>query len=48
MHRICQEIELNLSIKPRKRLKREKPVELSVPAEPNVTSSLDVMADRLS
>jgi transposase InsO family protein len=41
------ELELNLRIKPRKRLKREKPEELAVPAEANLTWSLDFMADRL-
>ena len=47
VYRIYRELELNLRIKPRKRLKREKPEELAVPAEPNVTWSLDFMADRL-
>lgn len=47
VYRIYRELELNLRIKPRKRLKREKPEELAVPAEPNVTFSLDFMADRL-
>ncbi len=47
MYRIYRELELNLRIKPRKRLKREKPEELAVPAEPNVMWSLDFMADRL-
>ncbi len=47
VYRIYREFELNLSIKPRKRLNREKPEELAVPAEPNVTCSLDFMAYRL-
>lgn len=48
VYRIYREMELNLRIKPRKRLKREKPEELSVPKEPNVTWSMDFMADRLA
>ena len=44
---IYRELELNLRIRTRKRLKREKPEELAVPVEPNVTWSLDFMADRL-
>ncbi len=46
MYRIYRELELNLRIKPRKCPKREKPELLAVPAEPNVTWSLDLMADR--
>jgi putative transposase len=38
---------LNLRIKPRKRLKRDKPDVLAVPESPNVTWSMDFMADRL-
>ena len=34
-------------IKPRKRLKREKPDALAVPEAPNMTWSMDFMADRL-
>jgi hypothetical protein len=46
--RIYRKLELNLRIKLRKWLKREeKPEELAVPAEPNVTWSLEFMADRL-
>lgn len=41
------ELELNLRIKPCKRLKREKPDVLAVPDAPNVTWSMDFMADRL-
>lgn len=48
VYRIYRELELNLRIKPRKRLKREKPEELCVPKEPNVTWSMDLMADRLA
>jgi putative transposase len=59
VYRIYRELELNLRIKPRKRLKREKPEELVVPDAPNVTWSIlarqamlaspkgDFMADRL-
>lgn len=38
VYRIYCELELNLRIKPRKRLKREKPDVLAVPNRPNVTS----------
>ncbi|EYD70538.1 Mobile element protein [Limimaricola hongkongensis DSM 17492] len=41
------ELELNLRIKPRKRLKREKPDELAVLEVPNEVWSMDFMADRL-
>ena len=45
--RVYRELELNLRIKPRKRLKREKPDELVVPEQPNEVWSMDFMADRL-
>lgn len=48
VYRIYRELELNLRIKPRKRLKREKPEELAVPDMPNVVWSMDFMADRLA
>ncbi len=35
--RIYCELELNLRIKPRKRLKRDKPDALAVPEAPNMT-----------
>jgi putative transposase len=38
---------LNLRIKPRKRLRRDKPDVLAVPAAPNLVWSMDFMADRL-
>ena len=38
VRRIYCELELNLRIKPRKRLKRDKPDALAVPDAPNVTS----------
>lgn len=47
VYRICRELEMNLRIKPRKRLKREKPEELAVPEAPNEVWSMDFMADRL-
>jgi len=53
VYRIYCERELNLRIKPRKprkprkRLKREKPDALAVPDGPNMTWSMDFMADRL-
>lgn len=47
VYRIYRDLELNLRIKPKKRLKREKPEELAVPEQPNVMWSMDFMADRL-
>lgn len=47
VYRICREPELNLRIKPRKRLKRDKPEALAVPEAPNMVWSMDFMADRL-
>jgi putative transposase len=47
VRRIYCELELNLRIKPRRRLKRDKPDALAVPAASNVTWSMDFMADRL-
>ena len=47
VYRIYCELELNLWIKPRKRLTRDKPDALAVPDAPNVTWSMDFMADRL-
>lgn len=38
---------MNLRIKPRKRLKRDKPDELAVPDAPNEVWSMDFTADRL-
>ena len=40
VYRIYCELELNLRIKPRKRLKRDKPDALAVPDAPNVTWSI--------
>jgi putative transposase len=47
VHRITRELELNLRIKPPKRLKPDKPDALAVPAAPNVVWSMDFIADRL-
>jgi putative transposase len=47
VYRIYREEELNLPIKPRKRLKLDKPDVLAVPARPNLVWSMDFMADRL-
>ncbi len=48
VYRIYRELELNLRIKPRKRLVREKPDKLAVPEHPKDTWSMDFMADSLS
>ena len=47
VYRIYRELELNLRIKPRKRLKRDRPDALAVPEQPNMVWSMDFMADRL-
>jgi putative transposase len=47
VQRIYSELELDLRIKPRRRLKRETPGELAVPVYPNLVWSMDFMADRL-
>ena len=48
IYRIYKELELNLRIKPRKRLNREKPEPLAVPEEINQVWSMDFMYDQLS
>ena len=48
VYRIYCELELNLRIKPKKRLKRDKPEPLAVPDRPNKTWSMDFMADQLA
>jgi len=48
VYRIYRELELNMRIKPRKRLKREKPEPLAVPEYPNRVWSMDFMADQLA
>ena len=47
VYRIYRELELNLRIRPRKRLVREKPDKLAVPDAPNQTWSMDFMSDKL-
>ena len=48
IYRIYKELELNLRIKPRKRLNREKQEPLAVPEEINQVWSMDFMHDQLS
>ena len=48
VYRIYCELELNLRIKPKKRLKRVKPEPLAVPEKPNQTWSMDFMHDQLA
>lgn len=48
VYRIYCELELNLRIKPKHRLKREVPVTLEVPRQANITWSMDFMHDALS
>ena len=47
IYRVYKELELNLRIKPRKRLNREKPGALSVPEAINQVWSMDFMHDQL-
>jgi putative transposase len=47
VYRIYKELELNLRIKPKKRIVREKPEPLAVPARANETWSMDFMSDQL-
>lgn len=47
VYRVYLELELNLRIKPRKRLKWDKPETLAVPKAANEVWSMDFMADRL-
>lgn len=48
VYRIYRELELNLRIKPRKRLVREQPEPLTVPAALNQCWSMDFMHDQLA
>lgn len=48
VYRIYRELELNLRIKPKKRLVREKPEPLAVPEAVNAVWSMDFMHDQLS
>jgi putative transposase len=47
VYRIYRELELNLRIKPRSHIKRDKPDALAVPAETNQVWSMDFMSDSL-
>ena len=47
IYRIYRELELNLRIKPRRRIKRDKPDALSVPDSINQVWSMDFMSDTL-
>lgn len=47
VYRIYKELELNLRIKPKRRLNREKPDALAVPDAPNKVWSMDFMHDKL-
>ena len=46
VYRIYRELELNLRIKPRHRIKRERPDELSVPTATNQVWSMDFMCQQ--
>jgi putative transposase len=48
VYRIYRELELNLRIRPRRRIKRDKPDALNVPQEVNQVWSMDFMSDTLS
>jgi putative transposase len=48
VYRIYRELELNLRIKPKKRIVREKPAPLAVPCAINQVWSMDFMHDRLT
>lgn len=48
VYRIYRELELNLRIKPKRRIKRDKPEALSVPTSINQVWSMDFMSDSLS
>ena len=47
VYRIYRELELNLRVKPKKRLKRDKPEQLTVPETMNQIWSMDFMHDQL-
>jgi len=48
VYRIYKELELNLRIKPKRRIKRDKPEALSVPEAINQVWSMDFMSDTLN
>ena len=47
VYRIYRELELNMRIKPKKRLKRDKPVTLAAPSTISETWSMDFMHDQM-
>jgi putative transposase len=48
VYRIYRELELNLRIKPKRRIKRDKPDALSVPVAVNQVWTMDFMSDSLA
>lgn len=48
VYHIYRELELNLRIKPRRRIKRDKPEALSLPTKINQTWSMDFISDSLT
>jgi len=48
IYRIYCDLELNLRIKPKRRIQREKPLPLAVPDTPNEIWSMDFMHDQLT
>ena len=48
VYRIYWELELNLRIKPKRRIHRDYPSELDVPIAPNQVWSMDFMSDQLA
>lgn len=48
VYRIYRELELNLRIKPKRRIKRDYPGKLDAPTAPNQVWSMDFMSDQLS
>lgn len=48
VYRIYRELELNLRIKPKRRIKRDKPDALTVPTSANEVWSMDFMSDTLA
>ena len=48
VYRIYRELELNLRIKPKRRIHRDYPGELDVPIAPNQVWSMDFMSDQLA
>jgi putative transposase len=47
VYRIYRELELNLRIKRKRRIKRDYPGDLDVPTAPNQVWSMDFMSDQL-